>query len=369
MQILGGLHVGEDRPEFQHLGHVLELGEPCLHAERVVAGRGHLHLRDCLPERCRPRIERADSGGVEQVRAQVLLHHERFGDAVRDRCRGCAGDDPFAALGAQVFEFHVQIGGAPGTLDRGVSDVGVGGEVLVHVHLVHDHVVDAGVLEAHPGIPAGVDACFDLVLQLEQLALDALDAHRVLARRGGEHFPHVVDLGLDVRLLGLGAQRNLLERALRHEHAIPLVRRGPRDEQTALVGGEVFAGRGENPGLRIDLQPFAGELFQHVIRNHEHGLVDQPHAAHLHDAHDHFRRLARPDLVEQPGRGFGDHARDGGALVRARGEVLCQPRQAQVLARVGVVAQHDGVEAPVVLGHERAGTLRVFKHPLGEPLL
>lgn len=55
--------------------------------------------------------------------------------------------------------------------------------------------------------------------------------------------------------------------------------------------------------------------------------------------------------------------------MRARGEVLRQPRQAQVLARVGVVAQDDGVEAPVVLGHERAGTLRVFKHPLGEPLL
>ncbi|MFC5123130.1 hypothetical protein ACFPRL_06705 [Pseudoclavibacter helvolus] len=55
--------------------------------------------------------------------------------------------------------------------------------------------------------------------------------------------------------------------------------------------------------------------------------------------------------------------------MRARGEVLRQPRQAQVLARVRVIPEHNGIEAPVVLVHEGAGAFGVFEYPLGEPLL
>jgi len=106
-----------------------------------------------------------------------------------------------------------------------------------------------------------------------------------------------------------------------------------------------------------------------VIRDDDHRLGDEPHATHLHRAHDHLGRLAGTDVVEQARGGFGDHAGDRGPLMRPGGEVRRQPGQGQVVARVRVVAQHDAVEPPVVLRDQRGRAGGVLPHPVGEAFL
>ena len=83
---------------------------------------------------------------------------------------------------------------------------------------------------------------------------------------------------------------------------------------------QVVDRRGEDAGLRIELHPFAGELFEHVVGDHDAGFVRHPEAAQLHCADDHRCGLAGADLVGEQHGGFGDDAGDGGELVLVRGE-------------------------------------------------
>ena len=237
------------------------------------------------------------------------------------------------------------------------------------MRLIDDEVVDARVLETHPRVPVGVDAGLDLVLQLEQLALDAFDAHPVLTLGVFEHAADLLDLPVDVSGLGLGPQRDLRERTLGQDHGVPLVRRRSCDEQAAFVGSQVVAGRGENPCPWVDLQPLAADLFEHVIGDHDDGFGDQSHAAHLHRAHHHLGGLARADLMEQPGRGLGDHPCHRGPLVWTWCERRRHAGQRQVLPGIGVIPEHDGVEPTVVLIGQSTGAFGVFPHPLAEAFL
>ena len=72
-----------------------------------------------------------------------------------------------------------------------------------------------------------------------------------------------------------------LERAAGHDHRVPVVRRDPRDELPAPLAGEVLAGGRQHSDLRVELQPLARELFEHVVRHDDGGLVDEAESLQL----------------------------------------------------------------------------------------
>ena len=100
----------------------------------------------------------------------------------------------------------------------------------------------------------------------------------------------------------------------------------------ASPGGEVSGD--EHPGLGVELEQLAGELFEHVVGDHVGGPVDQAEAAHLHAGHDHGGGLAGPDGVGEQERPAHDPG-DRGALVVVGDEGGGQAREGEVLAGVG----------------------------------
>ena len=107
LEIFCGARIGEHRPHAEHLGDVLKPAEAGVHAVVPAAGRGHLDLGDGLPERCCPAVEVLDTGGGEEVGAQVAAHDVRFGDAVGDRGGGRERDGSGAVAVAQPADLHV----------------------------------------------------------------------------------------------------------------------------------------------------------------------------------------------------------------------------------------------------------------------
>ena len=163
-EVFGGFDVGEGVEHLQQFGDVLELREPALEFEPVTAGDGEFHFFDDLAERRGPGVEVLDPGSLEQVRAQVALHDVHFRDGVRDRCCRGTGDHAPSLAFAQELGLHVQVRCPVGSLDCGAGDVGRCPEVLVVVQLVHDEVVNAGFLEADPGVGGSVEFGFEAFL-------------------------------------------------------------------------------------------------------------------------------------------------------------------------------------------------------------
>ena len=73
--------------------------------------------------------------------------------------------------------------------------------------------------------------------------------------------------------------------------------------------------------------------------------------------------------MEEPDGGLGEHPRDRGALMRPWLEGAREAGEGEPLALGAVVAQHDCVEAAVVLAGEPAGAVGVLPAPLAEALL
>lgn len=324
LQVLCRFHIREHGHDLEHLGHVREPGESRFHAECRPRGR-HLHRRDSFPECRRPRVKRLQSCRLKQIRPHKPLHHIRLGDRVRDRSRRHSRDHPLMSLVTQVIQLHLQVAGAGRPFDGGIADIRFRGQVLVHVHLVDDQVVDPGVFEAHAHVTAGVDVLLHLVFQVDELALQPLDGHRVVALGLLYDASELVDLPLDVRLLCLFPQGYLRERGLSEQDAVPIVRRGTCDELASSVGGDVLAGGREDACLRVDLQPLSRELFQHVIRDDNERFADKAHPPHLHHAHDRLGRFPGSDLMEKSGRRLGDHPCDRGALMSLGVNVSARP--------------------------------------------
>ena len=172
-QVVGGLDVGGDVQHAQHLGDVAEAGEPAFHPEAVAALGGQLDLGDDLAEGGGPGVEHLDPRGLQQVRAQVALHHVRLGDRVGDRGGGGERDHPGAVAAPQVADLHVQVGGPHRPVDRGVGDVGGGAQVLIPVRLVDAQVVDAGGLEGDAGVLGRVELGLEPFLGPQQRVLAA----------------------------------------------------------------------------------------------------------------------------------------------------------------------------------------------------
>ena len=147
------------------------------------------------------------------------------------------------------------------------------------------------------------------------------------------HCAHLVELAVEVGLLLAGAERDPLERRPGHDDAVPVAGGAAGDELAAPVPLQVLLPGGQQLGLRVELEPFPGELLEHVVRDDDRGLADQAEAAQLHHAHDHLGGLARADLVGQQHRGLGDHPGDRRDLVRPGPEGQGQAGQGQLRRR------------------------------------
>ena len=353
-------------PSAEQFRHVDEPAEPGLLPEVAAAFGGHLQFGDGLAEGGRPGVEVGDARGFQQVRAQVVLHHVRLGDAVGDRGGGGEGDHPGAVALAQVADLHVQVRGAAGPVDRRVGDVGHGAQVLVAVRLVHEQVVDPGGLEGDAGVLGGVELALEPFPGAQQRGLQPLDAQPVAFLGCLDEVAYLVQLGVHVFLLRVAAHRDALEPAAGHDDGVPVAGRAAGHELAAPVGLEVFALHHQDAGLGVELEELAAELLQHVVGHHDAGLAGQVQAAQLHRAHRHLGGLAGADLVGEQDGGLADDPGDGGDLVGVRFEADCQAGQGQLGVVVG--AEHDVVEQPVVGVGQLAAAGGVLPGPFGEPL-
>ena len=141
--------------------------------------------------------------------------------------------------------------------------------------LVDDQVLDAGLLEAQAGVLGAVQQPLELLLDPRDLLLQALDGQAALALGLLQHRPQRCQLGALVLLLGLAADRKSLERRAGEDHRVPVVRGGPGDERAALVARQVLAGGRQDASLRVELQPLARELLEHVVGDHHARLGHQ----------------------------------------------------------------------------------------------
>ena len=139
----------------------------------------------------------------------------------------------------------------------------------------------------------------------------------------------------------------------------------------ALVAGEVLGAGGQQPCLRVELQPLAGELLEHVVGDHDAGLRHHPEPPQLHARRSTISSvLPGPDLRETGRRPARDaSARPRRADARCGENVRAIPGSVRRSPVGGVVAQHEAVEPPVVLGQQPRGAVGVLPHPLGEALL
>ncbi len=234
------------------------------------------------------------------------------------------------------------------------------------MRFVDEQVVDAGGLEGDAGVLGGVQFLLDAFLGAQQGALQALDAHPVAFPGCADEVLHPVHFGAEVLALGVGAHGDPLERRSGHDDRVPVAGRAAGDELAPSAGLEVFALGDQDFRLGVELEELAAELLQHVVGDHDAGLVDHLEAAQFHRAHGHLGGFAGADLVEQPDGGLVDDSGDGGDLVRAGLEAQGQAGQRQ--RRVVVGAQDDVVEQPVVDGSQLLGAGGVFPGPVAEPL-
>ena len=170
-----------------------------------------------------------------------------------------------------------------------------------------------------PGSLAESSLAADPFLGAQQRFLQLLDRDAVAFLRRGDPVAQLVQFPVHVGLLLGCAERDALERRPGHDDAVPGAGGAAGDELAAPVPLQVLLPGEHHLGLRVQLQPFAGELLEHVVRDDDGGLADQAEAPQLGDAHDHFRGFPGADLVGEQHGGLADHPGDGGDLVRPWG--------------------------------------------------
>jgi hypothetical protein len=180
-------------------------------------------------------------------------------------------------------------------------------QVLVAVGLVDAQVVDAGGLEGDAGVFEGVGEFLQSLLGALQVGLQTFDAQPTLGLGVRELGPQPGQFAVVVGLLRGHGQREAFEGGAGHDDRVPVAGGDAGLEQSPPLAGEVLGASGQHPGLRVGLQPLAGELLEHVIGHHHRGLGHQAQTAHLHAADDHLQGLAGPDLVGQQHRRIGQH--------------------------------------------------------------
>ena len=226
-------------------------------------------------------------------------------------------------------------------------------------------VVDPGRLERDARVFGRIELGFEPFLGAQHRLFQPLDRQLVAFFRRVDPLPHLGELAAHVVLLLSGAEREALERGPGHDDAVPGAGGAAGGELAAPVPLQVFLPGGQHLSLGVELEPFPGELLQHVVGDHDGGLADQAEAAQFGDADDHLGGFPGADLMGEQDGGLVDHPGDGRDLVRPGPEGQGQAGQGQ--RGVVVAAQHQAVEPVVVGAGQRGGTGRVLPGPVGEP--
>lgn len=99
-------------------------------------------------------------------------------------------------------------------------------------------------------IPAGAQAFPELVLPVDQFALEAFDAHRIIGLRVLQDLPQGGHLPADVVLLGGLAQGDPRKRRPGQHDPVPVIGCNTGNERTALIVGDVLARGRQDPWRR-----------------------------------------------------------------------------------------------------------------------
>jgi hypothetical protein len=145
------------------------------------------------------------------------------------------------------------------------------------VGLVDEEVVDAGLLEPD-AVVLGVLGEEPLVglLHLGDAPLELLDRQALAVLRAGERGAGGLDLLAEVLGHQVAAERQPGEPGLGEHDPVPVAGRGAGDELLASGLREPFPVGDEDAGGRVELEPLAGELLEHVVRDHHRGLRREP---------------------------------------------------------------------------------------------
>ena len=178
-------------------------------------------------------------------------------------------------------------------------------------------------------------------------------------------------LQLIEQIIGNGIGRSMLdsdqpERRLLDDDGVPIVERGLGNEPPARIAGEIVLVGHQHAGRRVGVLKLVGELVEHVVRHHEHRLVDQAETLLFHRRDDHLQGLARPDRMIQVGVPGLHHAPDRAQLVIVEFVAQRQARQRHV--RTVEAARREVVELAVVDRQQFLGARGIRPYPTGEAL-
>ena len=283
----------------------------------VLAAGGDFHVGGRVSERRKPGVPVLDP-----VALHLVVHHvahlvvdlsQRVGDG-----RAGEGED------ATAVALALDVVGQEAQRDRAVRRGGVEpfhlhlgheGRLLELVRLVHDHHVDAEILERDGTLARRADhhvgnLLLDLVARLDQfLGSGAADLlHRFRVVHHGRREGHVVLVGGIERFLlkrsdvlcherveRLLLERKAVDQRVRHDHRIPVVVGDLAHRQVDLVGRQVVDVKHLRARVHIvELTGHGGAVG--VVREHQR-LLRQAVAARLHGQASHGERLAGADLV------------------------------------------------------------------------
>ena len=209
-------------------------------------------------------------------------------------------------------------------------------EVLEHVSLIHEQLVDADLLQVQQVIHGLVAERLQSVVQALQRGLHLLDlAARTLAVAFLllQSVDRVLDLLLfcvDERLLKLRRRLDEAKRAVGDDDRVPVIGCDLGQESAAIGALEVLLGCGENVGARVQLVEVSCPLLHQVIGHRDHVLVDQARALQLHRQCDRAEGLAGSDhMVSQHGTGLKPSGHKVSLVLAQRNDAI------RYLARIG----------------------------------
>ena len=243
-------------------------------------------------EGCAPIAQLRHPGGLQQIRAQVALHHPQLSERIGDRRSGGEGGDPFdvliaadagdggfvAAALAQHLKFERKVLGALRGL--GVAqflDVAEPLQIFEVVRLIDEEVVRPACLPRQAGVLLGLaELLVEALLGVLDRQLDALLGTRCLRRF---HLrPQRVQLFFDVFGFRRLADADQFEHRLRHDHHVPVRGRRLSDKPPATVGIGVSLPQ-KDLRVRKPAKGLPASLFADMVRNHDPGLPHQSQTA------------------------------------------------------------------------------------------
>ena len=162
-------------------------------------------------------------------------------------------------------------------------------------------------------------------------------------------------------LLPLFRDRDFLELAVSDDNGIIIAGGNAGTEFFAVSGFKILFGRDEDVRGGIEPQKFRCPLFRQVVRHDEHGFLAKPQPLGFHDGGDHFKGLARADLMRQQRIAAIKNVCNRVFLVFAQRDFRAHAGKADVAAVI--LARADRIEAFVVLLHQRLPPIRVAPNP------